>query len=108
MEKTAIDQPTVFFATCAGLIGPEVKLTIEQNYAGLNPAELALLKEVITAIEAGLPNAANRPPGEVFQFVLDALRQVEARTINSSETPKIRTILFAQAKVNDFTGRFYN
>ena len=28
MEKTAIDQPGVFFATCAGLIGPEVKLTI--------------------------------------------------------------------------------
>jgi hypothetical protein len=44
------------------------------------------LKEVITAIEAGLPNAANRPPGEVFQFVLDALRQAEARTINSSES----------------------
>jgi hypothetical protein len=86
MEKTAIDQPTVFFATCARLIGPEVKLTIEQNYAGLTPAELALLKEVITAIEAGLPNAANRPPGEVFQFVLDALRQAEARTINSSES----------------------
>jgi hypothetical protein len=31
MEKTAIDQPGVFFATCAGLIGPEVKLTIEQT-----------------------------------------------------------------------------
>jgi hypothetical protein len=31
MEKTAIDQPTVFFATCARLIGPEVKLTIEQT-----------------------------------------------------------------------------
>ena len=25
MEKTAIDQPGVFFATCARLIGPEVK-----------------------------------------------------------------------------------
>ena len=28
MEKTAIDQPGVFFATCVRLIGPEVKLTI--------------------------------------------------------------------------------
>ena len=35
MEKTAIDQPTVFFATCARLIGPEVKLTIEQTLLGL-------------------------------------------------------------------------
>ena len=28
MEKTAIDQPGVFFATCARLIGPEVKLSV--------------------------------------------------------------------------------
>ena len=34
MEKTAIDQPGVFFATCARLIGPEVKLTIEQSLPG--------------------------------------------------------------------------
>ena len=34
MEKTAIDQPSVFFATCARLIGPEVKLTIEQTLPG--------------------------------------------------------------------------
>jgi hypothetical protein len=36
MEKTAIDQPGVFFATCARVIGPEVKLTIEQQLTG-NP-----------------------------------------------------------------------
>jgi hypothetical protein len=72
MEKTAIDQPGVFFATCARLIGPEVKLTIEQNYAGLSPNELVLLKEVMAAINEGLPNAAYRPPGEVFEHVLSA------------------------------------
>src|SRR5215831_377596 len=86
MEWTAENQPSTFFATCARLIGPEVKLTIEQGYAGLTPAELALLKEVMAAINEALPNAANRPPGEVFQFVLDALRHAKARTINSSET----------------------
>src|SRR5215471_12185736 len=32
MVKTAKTNPTVFFATCARLIGPEVKLTIEQSY----------------------------------------------------------------------------
>ena len=30
MVKTAKTNPTVFFDTCARLIGPEVKLTIEQ------------------------------------------------------------------------------
>ena len=37
MLKTARSNPTVFFATCARLIGPEVKLTIEQSLpAGLS------------------------------------------------------------------------
>ena len=59
--STPEKQPAVFFATCARIIGPEVKPTIEQNYAGLIPNELVLLKEVMAAINEGLPNAANRP-----------------------------------------------
>src|SRR5262249_49193450 len=31
MEWTAENQPSTFFAVCARLIGPEVKLTIEQH-----------------------------------------------------------------------------
>jgi hypothetical protein len=46
-------QPAVF-ATCARLIDPEVKLTIEQNYAGLSP-KLVLVNEVTAAINEGLP-----------------------------------------------------
>jgi hypothetical protein len=34
MLYTAEKQPAVFFATCARLIGPEVKLTIEQHLPG--------------------------------------------------------------------------
>ena len=34
MLYTAEKQPAVFFATCARLIGPEVKLTIEQTLPG--------------------------------------------------------------------------
>ena len=34
MVKTARTNPAVFFATCARLIGPEVKLTIEQSLPG--------------------------------------------------------------------------
>ena len=41
-------------------------------------------------------------PGQVFQHVLEALR-------DRSENTQIRTVPFAQAKfVNDITGRFYN
>ena len=63
MEKTAIDQPGVFFATCARLIGPEVKLTIEQTLPGnLSPSDWADLCELLSAIQSALPDAADRPP----------------------------------------------
>jgi hypothetical protein len=34
MEWTADNQPSTFFAICARLIGPEVKVTIEQQLPG--------------------------------------------------------------------------
>lgn len=47
MEKTAFDQPTVFFATCARLIGPEVKL-IEQTPPGnLSAQDWAIMREIV-------------------------------------------------------------
>jgi Family of unknown function (DUF5681) len=75
MVKTAKTNPTVFFATCARLIGPEVKLTIEQSLPGnLSPADWADLRELLSAIQATIPDAANRSPGEVFRYALAALR----------------------------------
>jgi Family of unknown function (DUF5681) len=75
MVKTAKTNPTVFFATCARLIGPEVKLTIEQSLPGnLSPADWADLRELLSAIQATIPDAANRLPGEVFRYALAALR----------------------------------
>jgi hypothetical protein len=78
MEKTAIDQPTVFFATCARLIGPEVKPTIEQTLPGnLSPSDWADLRELLLAVQSALPDAADRPSGEVFRYALDALKCAE-------------------------------
>ena len=75
MEKTAIDQPGVFFATCARLIGPEVKLTIEQQLPGdLSPADWNLMMQILDVVKSAIPDAANRPAGEVLEFVLCALR----------------------------------
>ena len=75
MVKTAKTNPTVFFATCARLIGPEVKLTIEQNLPGnLSPADWNLMVQVLDAVKSAIPDAANRPAGEVLEFVFGALR----------------------------------
>ena len=51
MEKTAIDQPGVFFATCARLIGPEVKLTIEQTLPGnLSTEDWQVMREIVASM----------------------------------------------------------
>ena len=83
MIKTATDQPAVFFATCARLLPADVKLTIEQSYAGLSPEDYLLLKEVIAAVRSAIPDADSKPPGEVLEHVLSALRlrRVETKVI---------------------------
>jgi hypothetical protein len=86
MEKTAIDQPGVFFATCARLIGAEVKLTIKQRLPGnLSMEDWQMMKEVIAAVRQAIPDAANAPPGAVLEHVLTALRAADAKVLDSSE-----------------------
>ena len=59
MIKTAKDQPSVFLATCARLIGPEVKLTIEQTLPGnLSMEDWQVMREVIAAVRQATASAA--------------------------------------------------
>ena len=81
MIKTATDQPGVFFATCARLPPADVKLTIEQSYAGLSPQDYVLLKEVIAAVRLAIPDADSQPPGALLEHVLSALRPAEVKVI---------------------------
>ena len=86
MVKTAKTNPTVFFATCARLIGPEVKLTIEQQLPGnLSPADWNLMLEIVDAVRQAIPDAASAPPGAVLEHVLGALRAAQAEPIELSE-----------------------
>ena len=86
MIKTAQDNPGVFFATCARLIGPEVKLTIEQQLPGnLSMEDWQVMKEIIAAVRQAIPDAANAPPGAVLEHVLTALRAADAKVLDSSE-----------------------
>jgi len=86
MLYTAEKQPAVFFATCARLIGPEVKLTIEQQLPGnLSPADWNLMLEIVDAVRQAIPDAASAPPGAVLEHVLGALRATQAKPIELSE-----------------------
>jgi hypothetical protein len=85
MVKTARTNPAVFFATCARLIGPEVKLTIEQSLPGnLSMEDWQTMKEVIAVVRQAVPDAASQPPGVVLDHVLSALKQAQAKTIDCS------------------------
>jgi hypothetical protein len=78
----AIDQPGVFFATCARLIGPEVKLTIEQTLPGnLSMEDWQVMREIVAAVRQAIPDANSKPPGAVLKHVLSALRQADAKLI---------------------------
>ena len=82
MIKTAQDNPGVFFATCARLIGPEVKLTIEQTLPGnLSMEDWQVMREIVAAVRQAIPDANPKPPGAVLEHVLSALRQADAKLI---------------------------
>ncbi len=84
MEKTAIDQPGVFFATCARLIPQDVKLTVEQQLPGnLSMEDWATMREIVDAVRQGVPGASSKPPGAVLEHVLEALRAAQAKTIKA-------------------------
>jgi hypothetical protein len=65
----------VFFATCARLLPNDVRVTVEQSLpAGLILDDWATLREVLSAVREGLPDADQLQRGKVFQHVLGALR----------------------------------
>ena len=75
MVKTARTNPATFFAVCARLIGPEVKLTIEQSLPGnLSAEDWAMMREIVEAVKQAIPDAASAPPSAVLQHVLAKLQ----------------------------------
>jgi hypothetical protein len=91
MLYTAEKQPAVFSATCARLLPNDVRVTVEQSLPGnLSPSDWADLRELLSAIQSAMPNAADRPPGEVFRHVVNAL------SANASEAQAIEINELAQ------------
>ena len=71
-----------------GHLGPEVKLTIEQQLPGnLSAEDWSIMREIIGAVRQAVPDAAHRPAGEVLQHVLTGLRQADATVVGYAENP---------------------
>ena len=82
MARVAKLQPKSFFATCARLLPKDVVLTIEtQLPGGLDATDVAILR----AIKEAIPNAGERSPQEVLEYVRDTLRAADAKVIESSK-----------------------
>jgi hypothetical protein len=80
---TAKTQPATFFAVCARLIGPEVKLTIEQSQPALDAQDIAVLK----AIRQAIPNVDRMSAEQVLQHVLDAVQSFESKVVIALPKP---------------------
>lgn len=80
LQKVARSDPTRFLGIAASIVPKDVALTIEQQSpGGLDPADWALITEVLGAIKQAIPDVADRKPGEVLELTLEALRSHTAK-----------------------------
>ena len=79
MIKTARNTIRLLRYLCS-TVGPEVKLTIEQQLPGnLSKEDWKMMREIVAAVRQALPDAADRCPGAVLEHVLTALRSADAK-----------------------------
>ena len=71
-----------FVRTLVAVLPKDVSLTVTQRVpGGLDPDDWSIALEVFAAIKQALPEASQRQPGEVLQFVLEAIRAADAKLI---------------------------
>jgi Family of unknown function (DUF5681) len=75
LEKMATDEPARFAELCGRLIPRDVSVTLQTRLpGGLEADDWQIALDCFGAIRQALPDAAIRQPGEVLNFVLDAIR----------------------------------
>lgn len=75
-------QPDRFADLCSRLIPRDVQLSLEaRSPVGLSAQDL----EIFQAIKAAIPAANDRQPGEVLNFVLEAIRSATAKPVIEGE-----------------------
>ncbi len=80
LQKVARTDPTRFLGIAASIVPKDVALTIEQQSPGnLDPADWALVTEVLQAVKQAIPNVADRRPGEVLQLTLEDCARTQPR-----------------------------
>jgi hypothetical protein len=83
----AVDESARFAELCGRLIPRDAQVSLSTRMpGGLEPDDWQLAIEVFRAVKEALPDASNRQPGEVMNFVLDAIRSRDAKLIECNTT----------------------
>ena len=69
-----------FLGVCASVLPKDVALTIEARTGALSEPDM----EILRTIREAIPGANDRQPGEVLNFVLEAVRAHSAPTIDGN------------------------
>lgn len=84
LDRMALTDPSGFVKAMASLVPKDVALTVSQRLpGGLEPDDWSVTLELLRAIKEALPGANDRQPGEVMQFVLQAIQAATAKTIDA-------------------------
>jgi hypothetical protein len=76
----------------ASVMPRELLLDVQDQRARLSGAEWSLVVPVLRAVQAALPNAGQREPAEVQDFVVRALQAASARVIDDcTEKPPTKS-----------------
>ena len=82
MLNTAKTQPATFLGIASRLIPQQVAVDLQASLPGnLSMEDWAIMREVMEAVRLAIPDASARQPGQVLEFVLNALRMAQANTI---------------------------
>ena len=88
LDRLAVEDPATFAKLAVGLVPKDVLLSINAKLpGGLDPDDWQLVTEVMSAIKQSLPDASQRAPGEVMEYVLQAIRSHDAKVIAHTENP---------------------
>lgn len=80
LDKVAARDPSRFLGVCASVLPKDVALTIEARTGALSEPDM----EILRTIREAIPGANDRQPGEVLNFVLEAVRAHSAPTIDGN------------------------
>ena len=82
LARTAVEYPDRFVGICAHLLPKDVSVSLSARLPGnLDQEDWQIALATFEAIKRALPDASERSPGEVLDFVLGAIRAADAKPL---------------------------